>query len=915
MKPGDIVELKEGTLGLSSDDLLAIYLERVKRSKNYLAVVHTSKGTKEVDTDRIKRTVLRSRVDDPTGMDEGELKARLRQMRAQVREHAKAREEREVPDELDDRRLWELVVNEVETFTPDEAIEIIYGPTATQEEKAQVHQALQSCQTHGVGYLERAQGHGEVWRPHTVAEVKAIRREIEGMHRLRNKLIRTEQVWDEDLEDEITRVITMPVEEAGLDEDDRRRLDLVAEFMTDFVLHDTDRGVVGLAGTRTHTMEGFTLFTHCRFLAFDWLGDTKASISGAFVRFLVDTGLMDVRQANELVARRYINLSGFFDWDVPEDCIRQAERLERGIPEAEAARREDLRHLETYTIDPPDAKDFDDAISLVEDGDDTLLYVHIADVGHYVEPGSTIDHEARRRGTSVYIPTRVLPMLPPRLADDLCSLRDDEDRLAMTAVMRVAPDGSVTETAFHESVIRVDENLSYDQVNDAIEAGTEPFASLKALADRLDRQRGGLTLETDDLKVHIDSEKVDPHLKQGSESTRMIERFMVAANEAVAEHLTEHEIPTPYRCHPLPDRYGVDQFNKRMATMEQPFEIQLPEPEEDEEAPGEEAEEDDFLDALKGGKVELVSGGFVSDEEDDEPEEDKEAEPESSGAPKMKGLAQLSPEEREAWLAPFVEILDQLDTVDDDQLADLIQFKLLSCMGRAYYTPENVGHFGLGSPCYLHFTSPIRRYPDLATHRQLKWLIQGGPDSDEAMPHQAEELARLSAKNTDQAVEAEQTERDLIAVAMAFEARTDRWEGKHSAMVNGMTKGSVFLSLPRGVEGRLGTKDIPGGPWNVDQAGSMLFKGSIDDPSMGIEDLPGSDWREMEDPESGELVHVRLRLGDREQVTIRDYDLVRGQIHCRLAMRRSATTDEDVEEEPEDGDGGGADGQDDAAST
>ncbi len=904
MKPGDIVELKDGTLGLSGDDLLAIYLERIKRSKNYLAVVHTTKGTKEVDTDRIKRTVLRSRVDDPTSLEDGELKARLRQMRAQVREHAKAREEREIPDELDDRRLWELIVNDVDTFTPEEAIDLVYGPTATQEEKAEVHQALQSCQTHGVGYFERAEGRGEVWRPYTVEEIKAIRREIEGMHKLRNKLIQTEQVWDEDLEDEVNRIITVPVEEADLAEDDERRLELIAEFMADFVLHDTDRGVIGLAGARCHTLDGFRLFTHCRFLAFDWLGDTRASISGAFVRFLVDAGLMDVREANELVARRYINLSDFFDWEVPDDCIRQAERFERGVPEDEAARREDLRHLETYTIDPPDAKDFDDAISIVDDGDDTLLYVHIADVSHYVEPGSTIDHEARQRGTSVYIPTRVLPMLPPRLADDLCSLRDDEDRLAMTAVMRVAPDGSVTETAFHESVIRVDENLSYDEVNQSIEDGTEPFASLQALAERLDQQRRGLTLETDELKVRIDSEKVDPHLKQGSQSTRMIERFMVAANEAVAEHLTEHEVPTPYRCHPLPDRYGVDQFNKRMATMEQPFEIELPDPEEDEEAPGDEAEEDDFLDALKGGKVELVSGGFVSDKEDepDEPDEAEEETPEASGAPKMKGLAHLSPEEQEAWLEPFVEILDEIDGIDDDQLADLIQFKLLSCMGRAYYTPENVGHFGLGSTCYLHFTSPIRRYPDLCTHRQLKWLIRGGPETEEEMPHDAQQLARLSAKNTDQAVEAEQTERDLIAVAMAFEARTDRWAGKHSAMVNGITKGSVFLSLPRGVEGRLGTSDIPGGPWDVDQAGSMLFKGSLDDPSTTLDDLKGSGWREMEDPETGELVRVRLRLGDREQVTIRDYDLVRGRIHCRLAVRSTATgeQDEDPDDEPDD---------------
>ena len=133
-------------------------------------------------------------------------------------------------------------------------------------------------------------------------------------------------------------------------------------------------------------------------------------------------------------------------------------------------------------------------------------------------------------------------------------------------------------------------------------------------------------------------------------------------------------------------------------------------------------------------------------------------------------------------------------------------------MGRALYTPENLGHFGLGSTCYLHFTSPIRRYPDLVVHRQLKWLLRG---SEGDAPYSAQDLAELCPLNTDQSVAAERLERDLIGVALAFESLTEKWSGTPSALVNGITKGVVFLALPHAVEGRLAASDIPGGPWAV----------------------------------------------------------------------------------------------------
>lgn len=890
MKPGDLVELKEGTFGLRGDDRYAIFLERTKHKKQYLATLHTTKGRKEASIDAVRRVVLKARVDDPLSMEAEALTARLKELRQEVG-RAKGQEETKAErdlERLDDRRLWERVVNDLETLTPEEAANHLFAGKANKDQVRDVRAILQTCQTLGVGYFERTGGRGERYKPYTVDEIKAARRDIDGLRKLRNRIIHVEEVEDPETGELETLIEGIALDEAGLDGEDRARLELLGRYMASFVLHDEDAGEVGLGGTPIHTLDGFTLFRFARFLAFDWLGPTSASISGAFVRFLVETRLLDVREAVVLVAQRHVLASDHMAWTYPERVLREAERFEGTIPAAWREGREDLTGLETYTIDPPDAKDFDDAISIVVDGDDTLLHVHIADVAQYVEKGSGTDHEARSRGTSTYLPTGVLPMLPPRLADDLCSLKAGQERPALTAVLRVGPDGAIEDAAFHESIIHVDRNLSYDTVNEEIPRGTEPFASLHALARRMNAQRRGLALETDELKVHIDSEAVDPHLKSGSNATRMIEQFMVAANEAVARHLTAEGVPVPYRCHPLPDRASVHTFNKRMEVMEQPFRIELPEPSEDEAAP-EEADEEDgasFLEALKGGKVQLVGGGFIPDEEDEDEEaleragdEDDETDA-PSGAPILKGLAQLPPEEQDAWLAPFREVLDALGAIADPRLRVIIQWKLLSCMGRAVYTPENMGHFGLGSTCYLHFTSPIRRYPDLVTHRQLKWWLAGAEGKP---PHSAQELAELSPLNTDQSVEAERLERTLINVALAFEARTEKWRGAHSARVNGITKGGVFLSLERGVEARLATSEIPGGPWSVDEAEAMLFRGSLDDPTIGTVGVEGQGWRELYNEDLDEMVRVRLVLGDELTVSVVDQDLVDGRIRCRLA--------------------------------
>jgi exoribonuclease R len=295
------------------------------------------------------------------------------------------------------------------------------------------------------------------------------------------------------------------------------------------------------------------------------------------------------------------------------------------------------------------------------------------------------------------------------------------------------------------------------------------------------------------------------------------------------------------------------------------------------------------MDALEGGgSVELVDGGFVSDEhEDDEEAEDEDDEPDVGV--QLPGLADLEEDEVEAWLQPFQQLLDDLDQVEDERLRELIHLLLLGCMGRAFYTPDNIGHFGLGSTCYLHFTSPIRRYPDLVAHRQLKHHLA---DTDEDPPHDGDELVDLCPRNSDQAVEAEQLERDLIAVAMAFDALTDDANTTYSGLVNGITKGGVFLSLERGLEARLPTSDIPGGPWEVDDAESMLFRGEIEDPTDLADDVDPENWRELYDEHLDEMVQVRLRLGDEVKVQRSSIDLAKGQIAAKLAG--SGPTDDDT---------------------
>jgi ribonuclease R len=464
-------------------------------------------------------------------------------------------------------------------------------------------------------------------------------------------------------------------------------------------------------------------------------------------------------------------------------------------------------------------------------------------------------------------------MLPPRLSNDLCSLEEGKDRYALTVRMEYDADGRLVEERAMESIVRVTGNVTYAQAQEGIDrGGSDEFARMRAFADRLEAHRRGLAIETSERRVHVTPDNVEHVEKMGTPATRMIETFMVAANEAVARILTREGIPLLYRCHPLPDRVRLDRFNGQMATMEVPLRIEPPETEAGRDPSQPQSQGLSLLDALKkGGKLELLSGGFA--EPDASP-----AAPEPAAPPPIVGLAQLPPERQDAWLAPFRAALAQVGELGDDALRGLVYLKVLGAMGRAFYTPDNFGHFGLGSTCYCHFTSPIRRYPDLVVHRQLRWLLRGrqGP-----LPHDRASLDVLAAHTSDQSMAAEAAERGVVDSALVFASRGARWAGPQRALVVGVTKGGAFFSLEGGLEARVATSDIPGGPYSVDEHDSRLFVGEHERAELAGE-VTARNWRELVDPETEEVELVRLRLGDRATVEIKARDYAEGRVAAKL---------------------------------
>ncbi|XYH96244.1 ribonuclease R family protein [Sorangium sp. So ce1128] len=431
--------------------------------------------------------------------------------------------------------------------------------------------------------------------------------------------------------------------------------------------------------------------------------------------------------------------------------------------ERELARgRRDLRELTTVTIDAPVTTDIDDAVAVLPAGPDGALrvFVSIADVDALVPEGSPLDLEARARGTSVYLAGRVIPMVPDAISSEAASLLPGVDRLAVTVELRVDPEGCVTAIDLHESVIRSHARLSYDAVEEFLTTGRSagvPEAAwpvvrwLRTAAARLSTvraARGGVELDRDEAYVTLDAETREPtgvSPRSDTGAHRLIERLMVAANEAVATWLVARGLPSVFRVHDEPPE-------DRVRTLEQ------------------------F--AHNFG----IEAGF---------------------GPRLspRGLAAFEAQFRGSGLAPAIRTV------------------LGKALGPARYTADPGLHFGLGAPLYLHFTSPIRRYADLAVHRVVKRYLQGHRDQRV----DAEALASLShhlnarARSADKA----ETERHRMLVARLFASRIgEEIEGNIVAI---KPFGLVVQMVESGATGTIALEALPGGPYRIDVAAQALI--------------------------------------------------------------------------------------------
>lgn len=436
----------------------------------------------------------------------------------------------------------------------------------------------------------------------------------------------------------------------------------------------------------------------------------------------------------------------------PEDVMTATENVPEAISEKECVGRLDLRDEVMITIDGEDAKDLDDAVSLRKTENGYVLGVHIADVTEYVKEGNPLDTEAKRRGTSVYLIDRVVPMLPHRLSNGICSLNAGEDRLALSCIMELTEDGAITGHQLAESVIHVNRRTSYTEVAGILSAGEEkkeelmaeygeiyPMLLLMATVSGLLRQRrklrGAIDFDFPESKIILDETGKPVEIKpyERNDATRMIEDFMLAANETVAEDFFWQEIPFVYRVHESPDEEKI----KRLGILIQNFGYNL-----------------------RGGKT----------------------------APHPKVLQSL------------------LEKSDGSPEEALIARLTLRSMKQAKYRTDCEGHFGLATKYYCHFTSPIRRYPDLQIHRIIKENLRGVLDERRLSHYRGilPEVAQHSSKTERTAEEAERELEKMKKCEYAMERIGMRAEG----IVSGITNYGLYVELPNTVEGMIRLSDL-----------------------------------------------------------------------------------------------------------
>ena len=488
----------------------------------------------------------------------------------------------------------------------------------------------------------------------------------------------------------------------------------------------------------------------------------------------------------------------------PEEVERAAKELSGEITSEELAQREDFRGVLTCTIDPRDAKDFDDALSFRPlSGDRYEVGVHIADVSHYVQPGGIIDDEAYRRATSVYLVDRTIPMLPERLSNFLCSLRPDEDKYAYSCIFTLDAEAQLVSARIARTVIRSTRRFSYEEAQEIIDTGqgdhAEAILTLHQLAQKLRARRfekGSIAFDRPEVRFELDKDgkPIAVHIKESKPAHQLIEEFMLLANRTVAEHISDasRQDITPalhlkkrtpptfvYRIHEAPDEEKLRSLSEFVARM--------------------------------GYKLRTEGGA-------------------------------------EAVTQSLNKLLNDIKGKPEENMISMLAIR---SMAKARYTTAHIGHYGLGFESYTHFTSPIRRYPDLMVHRLLtRYLIEGKESADvsstEEQCDHASDMESVAANAERSSIKYKQVEYMIPQLGQTF-----------TGVITGLADWGIYVELDENkCEGLVPARDLEDDYYEYDETSFSLV---------------------------GRHTGRRFRLGDQLEVTVAQADLARRQLDFALA--------------------------------
>ena len=484
-----------------------------------------------------------------------------------------------------------------------------------------------------------------------------------------------------------------------------------------------------------------------------------------------------------------------------EAVMEEVDKLPSEVSEEEIIGRKDLRDEVIFTIDGDDTKDIDDAISIEKKGENYILGVHIADVSYYVKEGTELYKEALDRGTSVYLADRVVPMLPHKLSNGICSLNPNVDRLAISCVMEIDSTGKIIDHDIFESVIKSRIQMTYKKVNkilnnEEIPEGYEEFADklrlMEELAEILRKEklgRGYLDFDAKEAKIIVDEKgkAIDVVLREQGKGENLIEDFMIAANETVASHLFYLNYPSIYRVYEVPDDDKIKDFINQVSV----------------------------LGINVTGKREFSN---------------------------PRNLKQL------------------LDQLRDREEFDILSNMLLRCMRKAEYKDQNLGHYGLGSKCYTHFTSPIRRFPDTTVHNLLRKYIFNEPEPKELnrlIDYYKEILPEIAMHSSEKERNSIDCERDVDDMKMA-EYMEDHIGEEFEGVIDSILNFGMFVCLPNMIEGLVKYDTIAGDYFEFNEETNLL-----------IGKKTGRKFR------LGQKVRVKCIAASKENSTI-DFELVEG---------------------------------------